>query len=335
MSQNAQAALRADVPEAADAAFDPMSDPETLSAVPGPLRRQSSLVPQRSIAGRSLVMVIAIMTFLACLAAGAAHLVSRAVADWTASIISEMSIEVRPMPGRDVEADVTAAADAARKTKGIAAVKIFTRAESEALLQPWVGTGLDIGDLPIPRMITLTRDPNVAPDTADLGRRLAAIGPSVALDDHRAFVTRLSTMANALIVVALGIVALVLAASALAVGFATRSAVALNHEVVEVLHLVGADDAFVAREFERRFLSLGIEGGLIGAGAAAICYFIAGILSTKFASTAAAEQMEAVFGSFQFGAFGYGLIALVAAAVAYSTAIVSRLTVKRRLRSMA
>jgi cell division transport system permease protein len=330
MSEDARSALAVGAQET----FDAMSDPERPSAVPAPLRRQGSLVPQRSIAGRSLVMVIAIMTFLACLAAGAAHLVSRAVSEWTASIVSEMSIEVRPMPGRDIEADVTAAAEAARKTQGILSVKVFSKAESEALLQPWIGAGLDVSDLPIPRMITLTRDPNVAPDTVDLSRRLAAIGPSASLDDHRTFVTRLSTMASALIVVAVGIVVLVLAASALAVGVATRSAVSLNHEVVEVLHLVGADDAFVAREFERRFFALGIEGGVIGAIAAAICYFVAGILSTKFASTAAAEQMEAVFGSFQFGAIGYGLFALVAALVAYSTAIVSRITVKRRLQSM-
>src|SRR5580693_8420654 len=83
-------------------------------ATAGLLRRQGSLVPQRSIAGRSLVMVIAIMTFLACLAAGAAYLVARAVNDWTSSIASEMTIEVRPMPGRDIEADVAAAAEAAR-----------------------------------------------------------------------------------------------------------------------------------------------------------------------------------------------------------------------------
>lgn len=331
MSDNAQAVLPVEAEEKSDA----MSDSAPPRKVPLPLRRQGSLVPRRSVAGRSLVMVIAIMTFLACLAAGAAHLVSRAVNDWTASITSEMSIEVRPMPGRDLEADVAAAAEAARKTRGIAAVRVFSRAESEALLQPWIGTGLDVTDLPIPRMITLTREPNANPDVADLSRRLAAIGPSASLDDHRAFISRLSTMANALIVVAVGIVALVLAASALAVGFATRSAVALNHEVVEVLHLVGADDDFVAREFQRRFLALGVEGGLLGAVAAAVCYFIAGILSTKFASTAAADQMEAVFGSFQFDAPGYGLIAMVAVAVAYSTAIVSRLTVKRRLRSMA
>ena len=300
----------------------------------GLLRRQGSLVPQRSIAGRSLVMVIAIMTFLACLAAGAAYLVALAVNDWTSSIASEMTIEVRPMPGRDIEADVAAAADAARKTKGVTEVKVYTRPESEALLQPWIGTGLDVTDLPIPRMITLAQEPHARPDTADLSRRLAALGPAASLDDHRAFISRLSTMANALIVVAVGIVVLVLAASALAVGFATRSAVALNHEVVEVLHLVGADDNFVAREFQRRFFALGIEGGALGAVAAAVCYFIAGILSTKFASSAAADQMEAVFGSFRFGALGYVLIAAVAVTVAYSTSLVSRLTVKRRLRSM-
>ena len=71
-------------------------------ATAGLLRRQGSLVPQRSIAGRSLVMVIAIMTFLACLAAGAAYLVARAVNDWTSSIASEMTIEVRPDISRSI-----------------------------------------------------------------------------------------------------------------------------------------------------------------------------------------------------------------------------------------
>jgi cell division transport system permease protein len=315
--------------------FDATHEAPPQTSASFPLRKQGSLVPQRSIAGRSLVMVIAIMTFLASLAAGAAHLVSRAAAEWTNSIASEMSIEVHPVSGRDIEADVAAAAELARGTHGIRGVKIFTRTESEALLQPWIGTGLDVTDLPIPRMIALTRMEGMKPDIAKLNQKLALLGGAASLDDHRAFISRLSTMANALIAVAIGVVALVLAASALAVGFATRSAVALNHEVVEVLHLVGADDNFVAREFQRRFLALGIEGGVTGAVAAAICYFVAGIVSTRFASTAAADQIEAVFGSFRFGASGYGLICAVAIAVAYSTAIVSRLTVKRRLRSMA
>jgi len=318
-----------------DQPSDATDEPQPRAADNIPLRKQGSLVPQRSIAGRSLVMVIAIMTFLASLAAGAANLVSRAAAEWTNSIASEMSIEVHPAPGRDIEADVARAAEAARHTPGVASVKIFSRAESETLLQPWIGTGLDVTDLPIPRMIALTRAAGVKPDIVELNRQLAKLGGAASLDDHRAFISRLSTMANALIAVAVGIVVLVLAASALAVGFATRSAVALNHEVVEVLHLVGADDNFVAREFQRRFLALGIEGGFAGALAAAICYFVAGFVSTRFASAAAADQIEAVFGSFQFGLSGYGLIFAVAIAVAYSTGIVSRLTVKRRLRSMA
>jgi cell division transport system permease protein len=315
--------------------FDATDGAQPLAAESVLLRKQGSLVPQRSIAGRSLVMVIAIMTFLASLSAGAANLVSRAANQWTNSIASEMSIEIHPVPGRDFEADVAAAAEMARNTQGIAGVKIFSRAESEALLQPWIGTGLDVTDLPIPRMIALTRAEGVKPAVAGLNQKLARLGGAASLDDHRAFISRLSAMANALIAVAVGIVVLVLAASALAVGFATRSAVALNHEVVEVLHLVGADDDFVASEFQRRFLALGIEGGVAGALAAAICYFVAGIVSTRFASTAAADQIEAVFGSFQFGLTGYCLICAVAIAVAYSTAIVSRLTVKRRLRSMA
>ena len=103
---------------------------------------KTPLVPANSVAGRSLVMVIAIMTFLAALTAGAATLIAEASSDWRGEAASEASIQLRPTQGRDIEADLETAADIAAKTRGVASVKIYSKAESEGLLTPWLGQGL-------------------------------------------------------------------------------------------------------------------------------------------------------------------------------------------------
>ena len=88
--------------------------------------------------------------------------------------------------------------------------------------------------------------------------------PGATLDDHALWVSRLSTMANTIIAVGVVLVALVLVAAGLAVTFATRGAMAGNREVVEVLHFVGANDDFIAKEFQRRFFQLGLRGSVAG-----------------------------------------------------------------------
>ena len=77
---------------------------------------------------------------------------------------------------------------------------------------------------------------------------------------------------------AVAIVILVLVATGLAVAFATRGAMAGNREVVDVLHFVGADDDFIAREFQRRFFRLGLKGGLAGGGLALLLITLCGFL---------------------------------------------------------
>ena len=112
-------------------------------------------MPVSSIAGRALVTVIAIMTFLASLAAGSAVLIAGASQDWQQSVSREMTIQVRPVSGRDVDAEVDKAVDIARHTPGIGHVSTFAKEDAQKLLEPWLGTGLDLHDLPIPRLIVL------------------------------------------------------------------------------------------------------------------------------------------------------------------------------------
>ncbi|MGL4444727.1 MAG: cell division protein FtsX [Alsobacter sp.] len=292
---------------------------------------QQPLVPAASIAGRALVTVIAIMTFLAGLTAGAAQLVGEASAGWRSSVAREVTIQVRPAPARDVDADVSRAVDLARATPGVTSVRAYTRAESERLLEPWLGTGLNFDELPVPRIIVLQVDTERRPDFGALRRSLADTVRGATLDDHRLWIDRLGTMANTLVLLGIGIMILVLAATGLAVVFATRGAMAGNREIVEVLHFVGASDDYIAREFQKHFLRLGMRGGVIGGACAALFFLGAGVLAATVVATPGGTQIQALFGTIDLGGGGYLAIAAIAVVVAGLTAIVSRLTVRRTL----
>ncbi|HZV93041.1 MAG TPA: hypothetical protein VFF72_07470, partial [Caldimonas sp.] len=110
------------------------------------------------------------MTFLAALTTGAVMLIVSAASDWQADVGREVTIQVRPAPGRDLEADVRKAADIARATPGVADVRAFTKQESAQLVEPWLGGGLSLDDLPIPRLIVVKLASGMLPDFGALRR---------------------------------------------------------------------------------------------------------------------------------------------------------------------
>jgi cell division transport system permease protein len=298
----------------------------------GAPRRETPLLASSSIAGRALVIVVAIMTFLASMTAGTVELVASASSSWRADISREATIQIRPRPGRDIDQDAARAAALARATPGVGEVRINDKRASERLLEPWLGAGLDISELPVPRLIELRVDGR--PDFATLRRQLAEHTPTASLDDHRIWIQRLAAMANALVAIGLVIMLLVVVATALAIAFATRGAMAGNRDIIEVLNLVGASDSFIAREFQRHFLRLGLKGGAIGGGVAMGAFWLAGLLAARFIDTPGGDQVEALFGAFALGPRGYAAVVGIALVVAVTTAVVSRVTVYRNLRGL-
>jgi cell division transport system permease protein len=168
------------------------------------------------------------------------------------------------------------------------------------------------------------------PDFTALATRLARDVPGASLDDHRAWLERLRITGNALSGFGLAILVLVLFATALSVLFATRSAVSGNRDVVEVLHVVGARDGYIARAFGRRFLGLGLRGGLIGGGIAIVLFAFADWTS----GTTGDPGAETLLGRLDMSPAGYAGILAVALFIAALTTITSRLTVMAHLRRL-
>ncbi len=140
--------------------------------VPARARNLSPIVPRASISGRALVAVVAIMTFLASITTGTVLLVSASAAEWQSEVASEITIQVRPQSGRDLDRDTAAAAEAMRTQAGIVEVRPFSKDESAKLLEPWLGTGLSIDQLPVPRVIVARVQPGATPDLAALRARV-------------------------------------------------------------------------------------------------------------------------------------------------------------------
>jgi cell division transport system permease protein len=297
-------------------------------------RFETPIVPKATIAGRALVAVIAIMTFLAALTTGAVLLVRAAAVDWQSEVAREVTIQIRPTSGRDIEADVAVAAAIARATRGIVEVRPLSRAESARLLEPWLGTGLALDDLPIPRMIIVRLASGVTPDLGRLRNRLAAEVPGASLDDHRSFIERMRAMARMAVIGGAGVLLLVLLATVLSVAFATRGAMATNRPVIEVLFFIGAKTSFIAGHFQRRFLMLGLQGGLIGGGSALALFALAQLAARWFPGPADGDQFAAMFGAFSVGIAGYVAVLAQIALIALVTAATARVVVNRTLQTI-
>jgi cell division transport system permease protein len=291
-------------------------------------------VPGDSIGGRSLSAVVAIMTFLAALAAGAAMLVADAASSWQSEVAREITVQVRPAPGRDLDADVAAATAIMRQGPGIADVRPYTRKESAELVEPWLGSGITLGDLPIPRIIVVKLLPGGTANFADLRQALAAQVPSASLDDHRGWIDRMRTMAETAVAAGMVILTLVIAVTVLSVSFATRGAMATNRPTIEVLHYIGATDRFLASQFQRHFLVLGLKGGAIGGGAAMALFGILQAADAWLISAPGGEDAAALFGSLAIGPAGYIAMFVVIVLMALVTAVASRRTVAHTLETI-
>jgi cell division transport system permease protein len=289
-------------------------------------RNQSPIVPRNSISGRALVAVVAIMTFLASITTGTVLLVSASAADWQSEVASELTVQIRPYAWRDIEKDVAAVTDAMRAQPGIVDVRPFTKDESSKLLEPWLGSGLSLDDLPVPRVIVARAQPGTAVDLAALRSRVNQLAPSASVDDHRAWIERMRSMTGATLAAGFGILALVIAATIISVSFATRGAMAANRPIVEVLHFVGAGDRYIAGRFQRHFLRLGLEGGLIGGGLAMLAFGFSESIAGWFSGTAVGDQFAALLGTFSLRPSGYLVLAVQAILIGVITAYASRRT---------
>jgi cell division transport system permease protein len=238
----------------------------------------NSILPREKGAA-PLDIVIGVMAFLAALALGASLIAERTALGWRAGLSDRLTVQIVPPTHKmslDEETDI--ALGVLRATPGIAHAAPLTQDETLNLVQPWIGKDALVADLPLPRLIDATITPGAAVDLAALSRTLKQVAPDSLLDDHARWIARLKGLADAITWSAYGILLLIAIATAAAVAFATRAGLQAHHEMVELLHQMGAQSSFIARAFERHYFVSALMASALGAVLAAIFYLGTGAL---------------------------------------------------------
>lgn len=294
--------------------------------------RAAAIVPERSVAGRTLVLLIAIMTFLSGVTLGGVVLVQKSAIAWSSDVGREVTIQIRPVQGEVMESNLRTAVALAQATPGVSGARALSLEESQKLLEPWLGSGLDLSAIDIPRLVVVELADPAEADIAKLERDLQAV-KGASLDTHAAWRQQLNVMAGTIVASGLLVLALIVIATVLAIIFATRGTMASNREIVDVLHFIGASNSFIAGEFQGRFLTIGFRGGIIGGIGALVFFFLIGITAGAMVPSEAGQQLGILFGRFALGVDGmFGILAVVPV-IAAVTAITSRLTVRRFLQT--
>jgi cell division transport system permease protein len=295
-------------------------------------RANAPIVPPASVTGRSLGIVIGIMVFLASLTAGAVYIVNQSAAAWLRDVASEVTVQVRP-EGNVQEVEKTASAVAGFLTgqNGVRQASLLTLNQSAELVEPWLGEVAAIKDLPLPRLVAVQIDRDNPPDIGVLRAALTNKFPTAELDDHRAWQSQIRRVTGSLAMAGLAIIALVAAATVAIVVSAAQSAISSNRDIVEVLNFVGAEERFIARQFELHFLKLGIKAGIVGATAAGLVFLLMPVIADFTSGAAVHAEYRRLVGTGRLDFMGYLSLGIVVVLIAAICQLTSRYGVRRIL----
>lgn len=232
------------------------------------LNRRSDLPLKDDATSRFLPWLVALMVYLSTVAVAAAFVLGGLVSRWDHDVAGTLTVQVAPIPGDAGEMltdeRVRQAVELMRRSPGITAARALDKQQTLALLEPWLGSADVVKDLPLPRLIDVSIDADARVDLGELAERLDQAVPGASLDDHRMWLSRLINLSLTTQWLSLGIVVLIGSVTSATVIYATRTSMAVHHGVIEVLHLIGAHDDYIARQFADRAFALGLSGGVMG-----------------------------------------------------------------------
>jgi len=241
-----------------------------------PLGQRHGFLPQGQGSGGLVPWVIAVMSFLTALAFAGGVALASGASGVAGQLGRTATVQiVQPNPDRAAP-QLGAALALLRQAPGVEAARPLRPAELRRLLEPWLGSGNVSSDLPLPAVLHVELRPGA--DAAAIERGLRGAAPDARLDEHARWLGPLFDLARLLQWLALLVVLLVAGATVAVVALGVRSALNVYRPTIELLHVMGTEDATIARVFQHRYLGYGLTGGLVGVGCACGVIVIVGQL---------------------------------------------------------
>ena len=232
--------------------------------------RPAAFLPERDVRDPALIFAIAVLCFLACLTALGVIAGDRAAHGWSGQLKGEATVIVRARGGETPDAAAARAAETLAGVPGVSEARALEKEKAYDLIRPWLGDVTDLEDLPVPRLVAVSLDRKRPATATVLREALKAQGVDAVVDDHQVWIKDIRRAAGVVRLSGASIFLLIALAAAAVVAFATRAGLAARRDVVQVLHLAGAEDNQIANLFELRFARVAAISGALGAIAAAL-----------------------------------------------------------------
>lgn len=226
--------------------------------------KSAELQLEKDVSSRYLPVVISAMVFLAALSISGMFSLSDAIDNWSSTLSENLTAEIAYDETADLDKKVSDAVELLKNTPGIKSVRAIETEETLKLLEPFLGKSSIIAELPIPRLIEIIIDDDSAVDLQALNQKLAMAVPGAKLDTHRPWLDKMVLLGRTVQLLAAGVMVLVGVVTVIIVIFAVRTGLIMHSEVIEVLHLIGARDGYIARQFQNYYSRLAFLGAIPG-----------------------------------------------------------------------
>lgn len=284
------------------------------------------LIPDGRFSG-TMSWVMAIMLFLTLLAAAAAISLGNAASQGSDTLASEATVQLLdPDPAARV-AQQKLVAETLRQTPGVAAVTVVPESESRKLIEPWLGDAANDADIPVPALIDVRFDsPPTAATLTQVQQSLRRVSQTARIDSHASWMAPFVALMQTLFLLTLGVMLLLLLATAATVVLSVRGALNTHRTTIEIMHMMGSTDLQAARLFQRRVALDALFGGMIGLLAAVLVLWL---LGNQFSALEPGLLADA-----GMPLYGWGLLVLIPVGVAALAMLTARWTVLSALKKI-
>ena len=236
---------------------------------------------EKDASSRYLPVVIAAMVFLATLALIGLFSIHSAIGNWSAAVSGNLTVEIAYAEGQDLDKKMSKAAEALKTFPGVEDVRPLSLDETAQLLTPYLGRADIIKQLPLPRLIEITISEGSPIDLLASAKKVSSEVPCAILNTHRPWLDKMILLARSVQSLAAAVMLLVGIVTVIIIVFAARTGMVMHHDIIEVLHLIGARDTYIARQFQNYFARLSLFGAIPGLIMAIIIMQVLSILADR------------------------------------------------------
>ncbi len=257
-----------------------------------------------------------------------------AMADsWKKDIMGSVTVQIIPVEDENKHIDTEKTQEQQNKVlqyvenlSAVASVKALDAQTVEKLMTPWLGNKVNISSLPIPVLLDVKLKPNSELNYDEVTRGLRQVSENASIDNHRLWLNRLLKFASSLKNIAMTVLFMVIGICAFSIYYSTRTSLGININTIEILHIIGAKDNYIARQYAKNFVKIGFFAGIIGLMAAIPSI----ILVAKYGVSTGSGLIKGA----QLSTLAWSLIMTTPLLSALYAAAVSYLTVKKSLEKM-